>query len=68
MKNGKAMTDPEIRHMFQGAGDFIARELQCGEWTLFAYAIDGLVSGGDLSDYVIKPITEHLTGDTPEML
>lgn len=68
MKNGKAMTDPEIRHMFQGAGDFIARELQCGEWTLFAYAIDGLVSGGDLSDYVMKPITEHLTGDTPEML
>lgn len=68
MKNGKAMTDPEIRHMFQGAGDFIARELQCGEWTLFAYAIDGLVSGGDLSDYVIKPITEHLIGDTPETL
>lgn len=68
MKSGKAMTDPEIRHIFQGAGDFIARELQCGAWTLYAYAIDGLVSGGDLSDYVIKPITEHLTGDTPETL
>ncbi len=58
------MTDEEIRRRFQDAGDFIARELSCGEFTLYAYAIDGLTSGGDMSDYILKPISENLRGDT----
>lgn len=56
-----ALTDENIRAIFSGANDFIARKLQCGPWTLYSYAIDGLTAGGDTSDYVIKPITEHLT-------
>ena len=63
-----ALTDENIRSMFAGANDFIARELSCGPWKLHSYAIDGLVAGGDMSDYVIKPITEHLTADSMEML
>ncbi len=59
-----SLTDENIRAVFAGAGDFIPRELQCGAFTLYAYAIDGLVSGGDISEYVIKPITEHLRADT----
>ena len=55
------LTDENIRAMFHGANDFITRELHCGPWTLYAYAIDGLIAGGDASDYVIKPITEHLS-------
>ena len=55
------MTDANIRRIFEGAGDFIYRTLKCGEFTLYAYAIDGLVSGGDASEYIFKPITEHLT-------
>ena len=55
------LTDENIRAIFKGANDFIARKLQCGPWTLYSYAIDGLTAGGDTSDYVIKPITEHLT-------
>ena len=41
------LTDENIRAIFDGAGDFIARQLQCGPWILHAYAIDGLISGGD---------------------
>lgn len=62
------MTDKEIRGRFEGAGDFIARELRCGNWTLYAYAIDGLTSGGDMSEYVLKPISENLAGDTMQQL
>lgn len=57
------MTDENIRAIFDGAGDFFARRLQCGPWTLFAYAIDGLISGGDMSEYVLRPITEHLVAE-----
>lgn len=60
----RTLTDENIRAMFNGANDFIARDLSCGPWSLHFYAIDGLVSGGDMSDYVIKPITEHLAGKT----
>ena len=57
------MTDENIRAIFDGAADFIARTLRCGPWTLYAYAIDGLISGGDMSEYVLRPITEHLTAE-----
>lgn len=57
-----ALTDENITKIFAGAGDFIRRELRCGAFVLYAYAIDGLTSGGDTSDYVIKPITEQLHG------
>lgn len=58
------ITDGNIRAIFEGAGDFIVRPLHCGNFRLFLYAIDGLTSGGDISDYVVKPITEHLTADS----
>ncbi len=62
------ITDENIRSQFHKAGDFIARELKCSGFTLYAYAIDGLTSGGDASEYVIKPIADLLTGDTVEEL
>lgn len=58
------MTDENIRSIFRDAGDFIAREITCGQFTLYAYAIDGLISGGDMSDYVLKPISQQLRGET----
>ena len=57
------ITDENIRAIFEGAGDFIARSLHCGPWALYAYAIDGLISGGDMSEYVLRPITEHLEAE-----
>ena len=58
------LTDENIRSVFNGAGDFYVRPLHCGKFHLSLYAIDGLTSGGDISDYVVKPITEHLNGDS----
>ena len=62
------MSDENIRAIFDGAGDFFWRRLQCGPWTLYAYAIDGLISGGDASEYIFRPITEHLVADSMKAL
>ena len=62
------MTNDNICGIFRGAGDFICRKLRCGEFRLFAYAIDGLISGGDMSNYVLKPICQELRGDTMESI
>ncbi len=59
-----AMTDKAICHIFRDAGDFVRRQLRCGEFTLYAYAIDGLVAAAYASDYVLKPIAQQLSGDT----
>ena len=59
-----ALTDQNIRNIFREAGDFIVRPLRCGNFRLYLYAIDGLTSGGDISDYVVKPITEHLKAES----
>lgn len=58
------MTDECICAIFGGAADFVARQLEVGEWTLYAYSIDGLVSGGDISQYVFKPVAELLAAET----
>ncbi len=63
-----AVTNDNIRKIFQGAGDFVYRPLKCGEFTLYTYAIDGLVSGGAVSEYVFKPITEHLSAPNMQAL
>ena len=62
------LTDENIRAMFAGANDFITRELRCGPGTLYAYSIDGLIAGGDTSDFVIKPIAQQLAADTMQGL
>lgn len=63
-----AVTDENIRAIFENAGDFIVRQLQCAGHTLYAYAIDGLTSGADTSEYVIRPISDHLSGSTMQAL
>ena len=62
------MTDQEITQIFRGADDFIRRELHCTGFTIYAYDIDGLVSGGDISQYILKPITELLEAESMERL
>ena len=58
----RELSDKNIRDMFSEAGDFIAREICCCGCTIYAYAIDGLISGGDMSNYVLKPIAQTLDG------
>lgn len=67
MYSGK-MNRENIERLFAGAADFIIRELRCGDFTLYAYAIDGLTSGADTSEYVIRPITDNLTGESMQAL
>lgn len=62
------ITDERIRGLFEGASDFQVRELQCGDHTLYAYAIDGLTSGADISEYVIRPVVEQLHGENTQDL
>ena len=56
------MNDTAISARFAGAGDFIRRELHCGMFTLYAYAIDGLVSSADASENIFRPIARNLKG------
>ena len=63
-----ALNDQNIGAIFDGAGDFVRRKIRCAGFELFCYSIDGLVSGGDISDYVLKPIRECLGGERMEDL
>lgn len=60
------MTDEQIKSRFAEAGDFVTRTLRCDGNTLYAYYIDGLTSGGDISEYVFRPISENLSGNPEE--
>ena len=67
MYTGK-LSDENINHIFRDAADFMRRPLHCGEHTLYAYAIDGLIASAYASDYIFKPITKHLNAPTmPEL-
>ena len=68
MNYPREMTDANVRYIFRDAADFIRRELRCGQFKLYAYAIDGLIAAATASDYIFKPITNHLTADTMESL
>ena len=57
------LTDENIREVFRDAGDFVARELHCGAGTVMFYYIDGLTSGGDIGQFVLKPLYENLSGN-----
>ena len=64
----QAMNDENISAVFEDAADFIRREMKCGNHTIYAYAIDGLIASSDVSNYVFKPIVQQLTGDSMETL
>ena len=54
------MTDAQIKKQFEGASDFETRTLNLGEEVIYAYFIDGLVSGSFIADYIFKPISKNL--------
>ena len=62
------LNDPNITHIFRDAADFIRRELRCGDFSVYAYAIDGLIASAYASDYIFKPITQHLAGESMDQL
>lgn len=62
------VTDENIRRIFRDAADFVRRKLICDGVTLYAYAIDGLVASGQISEYIFKPISQQLRGDRMDKL
>ena len=57
------MTDAQIRQQFSDSSDFETRTLKLGQGEIYAYFLDGLVSGSFISDYIFKPVSENLPGD-----
>lgn len=62
------LSDANIRNIFRDAADFVPRTLHCGSFTVYAYAIDGLIASAYASDYIFKPISQHLRGNSMEQL
>ncbi len=62
------LTDENICAIFRDAADFMRRPLVCQKHTVYAYAIDGLIASAYASDYIFKPITQHLRGDSMQSL
>ena len=62
------MTDENIRKIFENAADFNYRPVQCGKFTLYTYAIDGLTAGANASEYIFRPITDHLRAENMQQL
>ena len=62
------LSNENICNIFDGAADFIHRDLCCGKHKIYAYAIDGLIAAAYASDYVIKPIIQNLKADSMKEL
>ena len=62
------MTDAAIGNAFRNCEDFVRRQLRCGTYILYVYSIDGLVSGDAISDFVLRPVSHQLRGESMEEL
>lgn len=62
------ISDETISAIFDGAGDFNRRVLHVGTHTLYLYAIDGLTSGGDISEFVVKPLLQDTAAQSMQQL
>ncbi len=62
------VSDDTICEIFGDTGDLNRRVLRIGGHTLFIYSIDGLVSIGDISKYVVKPLMQDTEGGSLEEL
>lgn len=63
---GEELNDQNISRIFEGAADFMRRELSCGEFRVYAYGIDGLIASSQASDFIYKPIAKGLYGASME--
>ena len=63
MVDGKALTA-----QFAGAADFEARKIVSGGNMLELFFLDGLTSGGDIADFVVRPLSEVRQEEREETL
>lgn len=62
------VTDEGICTVFEGAADFVKRRVCTPGGEIGLYFIDGLVSGAEISEYILRPLVECLTASTPELM
>lgn len=68
------MTYPEgisaahVKQVFQGAADLVVRPLELGKNKATAFFIDGLTSGTEIAEFVLRPMSRYLSGSAEEML
>lgn len=62
------ISDETICEIFGDSGDLNRRILKIGNNILFIYSIDGLVSSGDISEFVVKPLMQDTGEGTMENL
>lgn len=58
-----SLTKEELQSIFQSCSDFMLREVYVGEqkeWSVWLCWIDGLASGTDISDTILRPLTDPL--------
>ncbi len=63
-----ALSDAAVCAAFDGAADFSRRVLRVGGHTVYLYAIDGLTSGADISELVVKPLLRDGFGGSMDEL
>lgn len=68
MEYPKELSAENVKQVFSGAADFVARELKLDEVGATAFFIDGLTSGNAISEYVFQPMSEALSGTAEDML
>ena len=68
MEYPKELSAENVKQVFSGAADFVARELKLGDVNATAFFIDGLTSGNAISEYVFQPMSEALSGTAEDML
>ena len=56
------MTHESITALFGSTGDLIARKLQCGGHTVYAYMIDGLIASATAGENILKPLSRLPAG------
>ena len=60
------LDDAHISAIFADCDDFLRRELWQDGQTVYAYAIDGLVDSGDISEFLLKPLSQGMLSGSPE--
>ena len=65
------MTEPSadaVRALFGGAADLVERRVLAGGQTVTVFFLDGLTSGSQIADFVLRPLSRSLVPGTMEEL
>lgn len=66
MEEKRPITDGGILAAFGGSADLTVRDITASGIQMHLYAIDGLTAGGDISEYIIKPLMQEIKGKSDD--